>query len=138
LFKWRDEFRTNIRIIDEQHKKLFEIGGRLYDIAALSDSYDHYDEIMRILGELEDYTVYHFGFEENLLNEKGFINFDLHKIEHDFFIKKLKKIRNKDMEENQSESVMEIIKFVANWISEHILKSDFQYIGFLKEAGING
>lgn len=137
LFRWRDEFSTNLKDIDEQHKKLFEIGGRLYDIAALSDEYDHYDEIIKILDELKDYTVYHFGFEEKLMGDYGYPDFDLHKIEHDFFMKKIKKIESKDLEGNQSEATMEIIKFVADWIAAHILKTDKQYEDFFNEKGIN-
>lgn len=137
LFKWEDEFSCHVRNIDEQHKKLFEIGGRLYDIAALSDEYDHYDEIINILDELKDYTLYHFDFEESLMKDNGYPDFDIHKIEHDFFIKKIKKIESKDLEGNQGESTMEMIKFVADWISAHILKTDKQYEEFFSKKGIN-
>ena len=136
-FKWRNEFSTDVGDIDEQHKKLFEIGGRLYDIATINDKYDHYDEIVKIMDELADYTIYHFSFEENLLKENGYKEFDLHKIEHDFFIKKLKRLGNKDLEENQNESTMEMIRFVADWISAHILKTDQQYVSFFNELEIN-
>jgi hemerythrin len=136
LFAWRNSFSTNVQDIDDQHKKLFEIGGRLYDIAAAKDGYDHYDEITEVLDELKAYTIYHFGFEEEMMREQGYQNYDIHKIEHDFFIKKIKKLENKDLDENQDESVMEMIKFVADWITSHILKTDLQYREFFNSKGI--
>lgn len=127
MFEWRNEFATGVTEIDDQHKKLFEIGARLYEIACLDDDADHYDEITAILAELVDYTEYHFGFEEKLMQEKHYGGFDMHKIEHDFFVKKLRKIQNSDLDEDQSQSMMQIVSMVADWISAHILKTDAEY-----------
>lgn len=132
MFEWRNEFSTNIPEIDSQHKKLFEIGTRLYDIVALKDETDHYDEITAILDELKDYTDYHFGFEENVLKQRGYEQFETHKMEHDFFVKKLRKIEASDFDENQSESMIKMVTFVADWISAHILQSDAHYAACLK------
>jgi hemerythrin len=136
VFKWRSEFSCNVEEIDNQHKKLFEIGGRLYDLVSLGNEYDHYDEIMRILSELREYTEYHFSYEEKLLMEQGYEQADIHKIEHDFFIKKIRKLENLDIDENQDESIMKIITFVADWISSHIMKTDNQYKAYLNSRGV--
>ena len=32
LFRWRDEYSVKVKVIDEQHKNLFRIGRKLYDI----------------------------------------------------------------------------------------------------------
>jgi len=66
-FEWKDRYSLNIGEIDKQHKRLFEIGARVYDLAVLNDSYDHYDEIMKTLDELLEYTEYHFRYEENIM-----------------------------------------------------------------------
>jgi hemerythrin len=136
MFEWRKSFSCKINDIDEQHIKLFEIGSRLYDIVSLNDTTDHFDEISSILDELMDYTEYHFRFEEDLMEKNGYGDFELHKIEHDFFIKKLKKLEKSDYDENQQEAMLKIVSFVADWISSHILKTDAQYISFFNEKGI--
>lgn len=136
MFEWKNSYSVNVKEIDLQHQKLFEIGSRLYDIVSLKDDTDHYDEITAILEELFDYTVYHFGFEENLMKEKNYSEYEKHKIEHDFFIKRIRKIGNTDLDQNQNESMMKIVEFVADWISGHILETDAQYIAFFKEKGI--
>lgn len=136
IFKWKDAYNCNIAEIDKQHKRLFEIGSNIYDVASLNDHYDHYDEIMEILAELTDYTIYHFSYEEELLQKHGFTGYEMHKVEHDFFVKKLKKISRKDIEGEQNSTLMEIVSFVADWISGHILHTDMNYRDFLSAKGV--
>lgn len=133
LFKWKDTFSVNVSDIDRQHKKLFEIGSRVYDIVSLDDNYDHYDEIMEILNELVDYTVYHFGFEEKLMEKYGYEDYEQHKMQHYFFIKKVEKMVKKDIDERQQEVMRDLIAFIADWISSHILKSDMKYKEFFNK-----
>lgn len=134
MFKWQDSFSCGITEIDNQHKKLFEIGARVYETATLNDEYDHYDELTQILQELLDYTQYHFGYEEKLFIKYNYENITSHKFEHDFFIKKLQKISKKDLEDNQGQTLLEIVRFVADWITGHILDSDMKY----RECLLNG
>ncbi len=132
LFKWRDAFRLDIPEIDSQHQKLFEIGSRLYEIISLKDNYDHYDEIMQIIDELRDYAKYHFSYEEKLMREKNFEGYDIHKAEHNFFIKRIAAINVEDIEEDQSKVMLDMVTFIADWISGHILKTDRLYREILK------
>jgi len=132
FFKWRDAFKMDIPEIDAQHKKLFEIGSRLYELISLKDNYDHYDEIMQIIDELRNYTKYHFNYEEELMKQKNFEDYEAHKIEHDYFIKKIARINIEDIEEDQEKVMLEMVEFIADWISGHILKTDKNYREILK------
>lgn len=136
MFKWKESYSFNISEIDKQHKKLFEIGSRIYDLASLNDGYDHYDEIMQIFDELRDYTVYHFNYEEELMQKHGYEQFEKHKFEHDFFIKKMNRLEKSDIDEEQNKTLLNIISFVADWISGHILQSDTDYKDFMHANGI--
>lgn len=134
--KWKDSFSCNVKEIDNQHKRLFEIGASLFTIASLNDEFDHYDEILKIIGELKDYTVYHFGYEEKLMKELGYSEFDEHKAEHEAFIRKVLKFESEDLDVKQAESVMNLIVFVADWVTAHILKTDIKYKPFFNSKGI--
>lgn len=136
IFKWKDAYGCNIQEIDSQHKRLFEIGSKVFEVASLKDEFDHYDEIINILEELKEYTVYHFAYEEKLMQENNYEGYEEHKVEHDFFIKKIKRIERKDLENAQSEAILDIIAFVADWVSNHILKTDMNYKKFFNEKGI--
>ena len=134
MFHWQDKFSCGIKEIDRQHQKLFEIGTKVYDLAVLKDDFDHYDEMTQAIEELIDYTEYHFGYEEALFKKYQYEDAFTHKVEHDFFVKKIKRIGNKDLDENQDQTLMEIVTFVADWISGHILDTDMKY----KECFIKG
>lgn len=132
IFNWKDSFCTGIEEIDKQHKRLFEIGGEIYNLAILKDGQDHYDEIMALLGSLRDYTEYHFGYEEGLLEKNNYENFEEHKQQHDMFVKKLIDIETQDIDSRQKQVILDILDFIVNWISNHILGIDFQYKDVIK------
>lgn len=133
---WKDEYGVGIQEIDKQHKKLFDIGERIYYAASVNDGYDHYDEIKGFLDELADYTNFHFNYEEELLAGYDYPELEGQKIQHVFFVKKLKKFIAKDLEKGQYEIILEIIGFVSDWIGGHILKSDFAYKDYLIDKGV--
>jgi hemerythrin len=127
VFEWKENFSVNNKDIDEQHKKLFEIGQRLYDLISSSGDYDRFDEIMAILDELSEYVKYHFEFEEKLMEECQYSNLAPHKMEHYFFMKKINKEKERDIDSSQKETLLRLVKFVADWIMQHILKEDMAY-----------
>ena len=136
MLDWKDIYSVNVKEIDRQHKKLFEIGSSVFELVSLNDEYDHYDEIMTILNELKDYTVYHFDYEEKLLKKCGYENLDTHKFEHGFFVKKLGKMERKDIDGDQKEALKDLMVVVADWITHHIMESDMKYKQFFNERNI--
>ena len=136
MFKWKDNFSVNIKIIDEQHQELFRIGNALYSIISIKDGVDRYDEIMKILYEMRDYAIYHFDYEEKLMKENGYLDFENHKRQHNGFINKVKSIDELDVDEKQKKIGIELVIFIADWIENHILKSDMEYKDFLNSKGV--
>ncbi|WP_026894378.1 bacteriohemerythrin [Clostridiisalibacter paucivorans] len=136
LFKWKDKYTTNVGEIDKQHRKLFEIGSRLYYIMILNDDIDHYDEIMAIVEELKNYTIYHFDYEEKLMESHGYEDLAEHKKKHTIFVNKIKEVSAKDIDEQQKGITMDIIMFIADWIEKHILGTDMKYKEFFNSNGV--
>lgn len=135
-FEWKDRYSLNIGEIDKQHKRLFEIGARVYDLAVLSDSYDHYDEILEMLNELLEYTRYHFSFEENIMKIHKYAGFNQQLREHEFYVNKIKSISSRDIDEDQHQAILDIVDFLSEWISSHILLEDRKYAMYFQENGI--
>ena len=125
MLKWKNEFETGITHLDEQHKHLFEIGNKAYSM--IDDKMDKFDEIAALIEELKNYTVYHFTTEEEYMKSVGHRKFLSHKVEHDDFINKVKAIDLEKMDENQEGALRELIGFVFDWITEHILGRDMEY-----------
>lgn len=136
MFKWKEEYSCEIKTIDDQHKKLLELGSNLYEMVKLKKHEDNYDELVHILSELKDYTIYHFEEEENLMEKHGYEDLILHKFEHKSFLKKLEKVDLMEIDEKQFDVIMDLIVFVANWVEAHILKTDLKYKEFLISKGV--
>ncbi|NLG87180.1 MAG: bacteriohemerythrin, partial [Firmicutes bacterium] len=89
MISWKEEYRVGVALIDEQHKKLFEIANRAYELLKDEWRTDKYDNIVAILEELRDYALFHFNAEEQLMKEIGYRRFLSHKVQHDDFKEEL-------------------------------------------------
>lgn len=133
---WKDEFATGIKEVDEQHKRLIEICASAFEVAELEDGIDHYDQIVAILGELTDYTDYHFTSEEKLMEKVAYPDIDQHKIEHLFFMKKIKKIDLQAIDKDQHQAIIDILNMLVDWVANHILVTDMMYVESFKAKGL--
>ncbi|MDP4147242.1 MAG: bacteriohemerythrin [Bacillota bacterium] len=132
MFDWKDTYSTSISKIDEQHKQLFELAHNLYSIVSKKGDKDNYDELAHALSELKDYTVYHFEYEEKLMEQYNFPEVMAHTKEHSAFVDKISEVKAQDLDLNQNKVAMDLLMFIANWIESHILKSDIKYKDFFK------
>ncbi len=129
---WTEELSTGIAEQDEQHKTLISLVNRLSDAmregkdAALLDA---------ILEELADYTVYHFGYEEELMDRHNFADFDAHKQEHQTFVDWVNDVKRKC---RAGETVVsaQIINFLRLWVTGHIMKTDKKMGLVLSSVGV--
>ncbi|KNF09380.1 putative bacteriohemerythrin [Gottschalkia purinilytica] len=127
IFKWKEDFETGISEIDTQHKRLFELGSELYNLVKVKTQQDKYDDIVTIIEELKDYAIYHFKYEENYMKEINFKDLKEHRIKHNVFIEKILEYETDDIDYNQTKVLLDMINFIASWISNHILKDDLKY-----------
>lgn len=132
MFIWNDSFSLGIEDIDKQHQHLFEIGIQLHDLIERAEHEDCYDEIVSGINELKAYTVFHFLHEEKLLMESEFSDLQNHKEEHQSFVDYLDDIDLNMIDEQQQESLISMVKFLAKWIFKHIHESDMKYALELK------
>lgn len=124
MLKWKDEYCIGIEKIDEQHKHLFEIGNMAYDLLYDDFKLDKYDNIIEIIEELRQYTLYHFHYEEEYMKYVSYNGFLSQKAQHDYFIKKINEVDLKEIDENQDGYLKDLLAFIFEWILKHILEED--------------
>ncbi len=127
MFEWKDDYSVGVNEIDIQHKHLISIGAELMDLVKHHSSDDLYDDVVDAIERLKDYTVYHFDAEEKLMAESGYDDIEVHKELHRRFIEKLDDIDLTAIDENQTEFIMDILKFISTWVVKHIIGDDFKY-----------
>ena len=60
MYEMKKKFETGINFIDEQHKRLFEIANEAYNLLHNEFKIDKYDEVMDLITDLKEYTIFHF------------------------------------------------------------------------------
>jgi hemerythrin len=128
MFQWEEKYEMGIDFIDLQHKMLFNIANKAYELMKNYIYLDKYDRITNIINEFKAYTVYHFSAEEEYLKVIDYKDFKKHKAEHDNFIEKFNSIDFRYMDQRQDQYILNILEFIYKWINNHILVEDKQYL----------
>lgn len=126
MYEFKEEFRTGIEEIDNEHKRLFEIADRLYEMMINDFIPDKYDYIVEVIYELKDYAATHFKHEEEYMMSIRYKKLISQKAEHDEFIAMLEKYDLDVIDENQRKVILELLDFLNEWLINHILQSDKQ------------
>lgn len=124
MVKWEEKYCLRVESIDEQHKELFQIANRIYDLLKNDLITDKYDHIVEIIEELKKYTVYHFKAEEEYMQSIGYKKFLSHKVAHNDFLEKMEGIDLDKIDNGHNEYLLGILDFVCVWLVEHIIKED--------------
>ena len=119
-----DRFKTGISLVDEEHKVLFDIIGKIYKTIGTELVHDKFDLILDILDELKEYTRVHFADEENYMREIGYEGLAQQEILHQKFIETLEDLNLDEVDDNQEAYLYEFLNFLQNWLVNHILKVD--------------
>lgn len=120
LIEWDDTLVLGVQEIDEHHRKLVEILNRCYLALMLNE---HRHELEGIVKELDAYTRYHFGTEEELMAQAGLAQAPAHAEAHRSFISALEDFRGR-LEAGESFVAMDVLMFLKDWLVEHIQKVD--------------
>ncbi|MGL5255988.1 MAG: bacteriohemerythrin [Proteocatella sp.] len=121
MIKFKEEYKTGIAVIDEQHKEFFLIVNRL-EVAIVKQDLSL---MLSILDEFTKYTKYHFITEEVFLSDLEPHLFKRHKEIHD----KIKKdvLELKTNIENSSDPLplfVDLYDILKGWIIDHVLHED--------------
>lgn len=132
FIKWSDsEYGTGIETIDTQHKKLIELINEIYQSFL---ERRQADATAKVLDELEDYTKYHFGYEERLFKRFGYGHAEQHTASHTAFINKVKEFR-KSMDAGV-DVTFTVTNYLRDWLRRHIQHEDRMYAPLFKKEGI--
>ncbi len=132
FIEWNEKYSVHIEEIDSQHKRMFSIINRLHDSMKARKGKE---VIGNLLGELIDYTYYHFATEEEYFRLYNYPHFDVHKSEHDLMRNLVADLKRK-FDANAEMSINEVMDLLKDWLSDHVLGSDQKYGSFLNERGI--
>jgi len=123
---------VGVASIDEQHKNLVGIINELYDQMMLGKDNE---ALGHIFNRIIDYAITHFKYEEELFAKTNYPLSRNHADEHTAFVKRIveKQARFKSGEVVLS---IEVIDFLEDWLSAHVLGLDKKYTAHFIAYGI--
>lgn len=120
----------NIPIIDLQHLWLIFL---LVEIEIVLNKDNNEEEFEKISIELVNFTLEHFTLEESLFIRFDYPQFLAHKKQHQSFVELLKERFDLSALKNKAVK-QELLDFLWDWLTVHILKEDFLYKEFLDQS----
>jgi hemerythrin-like metal-binding protein len=129
---WKDEYNVGIDSIDQQHRKLVSLINQLTTAVDYSTGDEFEGEA---LAQLVDYTKTHFSYEEKLMEDNGYPDFEPHKAQHEKMIKKVNEVLV-EYGENRDAALQHATLFLQDWLINHINGTDKQYVSFLRDKGV--
>jgi len=130
LVTWSATYSVGIKLIDDQHKGLFNLVNDMYNHVNNDDEEAERAYFKSVIKQVVDYVKKHFATEEEIMKRTQFKDYAGHKLAHDFFILSVVNIVQK-FDEGKRVPLMTITHFIKDWILTHIAIMDKQYFTYL-------
>jgi hemerythrin len=127
IVSWNENLSVGVKEIDDQHKQLINM---LNDLFVAMSKGEGKAILKEMVQKLADYTKDHFREEERLMEVYCYNGYEMHKKEHDVFVKKVNDFQKKFNDDHLSS--VEVADFVQGWITNHVMKTDKLYAPFMK------
>lgn len=119
---WTDDLTVGIDEIDSQHRSLFQQLEKLLDACVAGRERE---EVMTMLGFLDQYVVTHFATEEGLQQEYCYPGYEKHRTEHADFLHRLQFFKEELSNSAPSRDfVLRVNQTLIDWLTSHILTVD--------------
>lgn len=123
LSVWQDIYSVDVKAIDNQRKRLFEIANRFHAAYELGAGRP---VLAGLFKELVDYTVTHFADEERMLLACGYADYDRHKANHEKLVSLVLSYQRR-MESSEPDVEPQAMNFIRTWLNGHVLGMDRNY-----------
>ncbi len=131
IILWMPDYSVGVESIDTDHKVLISLLNQLSDAIHGSESTE---AVRRVLDALLDYTEYHFNREEQLMETAGYPDLESHKRTHATLRAQVADIRDRYVRNPESIHAREVLAFLRNWLTSHIMGRDKLYQPFMSQA----
>ncbi|MCG9596131.1 bacteriohemerythrin [Vibrio sp. Isolate25] len=132
LMEWNDQLDIGLDEINRQHQTLLHLINELYHL--LRHNYG-LPSIKRVVQGLIDYTANHFKYEETLFAQIGYEQTQEHIDKHAQLVNEVLAFQKRV--ERGEDIGEELMSFLKNWLSHHIMREDKAYTDSFKRNGLN-
>ncbi len=127
---WDQSYSVHNDELDAQHKRWFDILNRLHDAMLNAGPDEYVREKADALKAMVDYTRFHFRAEEAFMRKINYPAMDSHVKLHERFVDQISEYYD-DLQAGRVVLGTRIIKFMQEWLKDHIATEDKQYASLL-------
>ena len=126
---WSDDYKVNIRVIDNEHRQLFDLVNTLHQEISQGKG----DRVIgNTLSALIVHIGEHFPTEKKHMRQCGFPGLKSHVAEHERFARTVQRYKQQFDDNPDRLNTDSLLNTLKNWITDHILKSDMEMIPYLR------
>jgi hemerythrin len=133
FFEWSPALSVGLETVDRQHRMLI---GYINDLSDAVDKGGNGFAMQKILERLRNYTKVHFAYEEAMFKVYKYEEADDHAHAHRAFVRMIEDCEQRHAKGEQNVGI-ELLNYLKNWLSEHILVEDRSYAKVLVARGAN-
>lgn len=131
--EWTESLSVHIDELDDQHRELIRLYNNLHESLVHDPPEKTAETKIATLDALMAYALLHFATEEKYLEGIGYPDLANHQRLHREFGDKVWSLQQ-DNEANKPVLGTSMIKFLRNWIIDHISKIDQEYTKFHRQG----
>jgi methyl-accepting chemotaxis protein len=132
LVEWSGALSVGDPEIDRQHQRLVGIINGFHEAMATKMPQS---VIGDLLNKLNAHALDHFRYEEERMRAAHYPQFAEHQEQHAAMLRDVKDMQSQFKQGTLSQ--LEFMKLLKNWMTQHILKTDKQYVPYLGKSGTN-
>jgi hemerythrin len=129
---WNEAYSVRIEEMDKQHRTLLDLLTKLGDCMVEGVIKDDFKDIV---SELSRYANTHFKEEEDLLAKYDYPMLAAQQSMHQKYIARIADYEKK-LGERDAALSLDILKFLTDWLINHIILEDKKYGTYLNEKGV--
>lgn len=132
LMTWSDKYSVGVQSIDDQHAGLVETLNELHEAMMKGQA-----NVVtgKLLIALVDYTREHFASEEMIMASAKYPGFAQHREKHRDLTRQVEEFVGR-YQRGEIRINLQLLNFLSDWLSTHILKDDHAYGPWLNEHGV--
>jgi len=129
MITWDSSLSLGVEEIDEQHRAIFKLVNELSEKKGAGDA----AAATEILCFLRKYLNEHFDLETKLMIEMDYPDLEAHRQQHELFINNVIFFEiEKEFGVVSEEMLGNILEFLEDWCTKHILKEDKAFGDFIR------
>ncbi|MGQ9843815.1 MAG: bacteriohemerythrin [Spirochaetota bacterium] len=132
LIDWSEALSVGILTFDNEHKELVALVNKLNQALVLGSAKKTMEEVLQTLVK---YTKIHFKHEEDYMVLYGYPEYEKHKKEHEKLTQEVMDFYDR-YQAGKAVFSLELMNFLKDWLSNHILVSDKKYKNFFLSKGV--